>query len=214
MSLKLTLTILLACVAGAALADVPDLNLSSASIDPAAEGASIWNLPSGDGAGFDEAVQPGSVVVDATITLTLVNSSGDPIFDYPAEDMWLITSAPGADFGTLVFCTDGTVADSNTDVLGQTLWLEALRAGGYTIGEMVQIMIAGAPLPGGINLVFNSADINGDLTVNLSDIVAFTQLLGGDFTTNPLFAGDFNNDGVINLSDIVRMTQGIGTNCN
>ena len=65
----------------------------------------------------------------------------------------------------------------------------------------------------GLPLKFNSPDINGDLVVNLSDIVAFTQLLGGNFGDNPLFAGDFNNDGTINLSDVVRMTGGIGAAC-
>ncbi len=76
------------------------------------------------------------------------------------------------------------------------------------------IMVAGAPLTTELPITYNSADINGDLLVNLSDIVAFTQLLGGDFSTHPLYAGDFNNDTLINLSDIVRMTGGIGTGCN
>ncbi|HOX24399.1 MAG TPA: dockerin type I domain-containing protein [Candidatus Krumholzibacteria bacterium] len=205
---------LLACLASLAMAGVPDLNLSTATMDPAANGASVWNLPGGSGSRFDEAFAPGGATVNATITLTLIDTNGDPIANYPAEDIWLETSGVLQQFGSLVFCTDGTVADADTDENGQTLWLQALKAGGYTIGETVIIIIAGSPLAGGgLLLVFNSADINGDLVVNLSDIVAFTQLLGGDFSQNPEFAGDFNNDGTINLSDIVRMVQGIGTNC-
>ncbi|HOX24168.1 MAG TPA: hypothetical protein PLL30_00260 [Candidatus Krumholzibacteria bacterium] len=40
------------------------------------------------------------------------------------------------------------------------------------------------------------------------------QILNGNYTTNPKYAGDFNNDNFINLSDIVRMTKNIGTHCN
>jgi hypothetical protein len=74
--------------------------------------------------------------------------------------------------------------------------------------------VAGAPIAGGgVDLQFNSPDINGSLDVNLSDVVAFTQLLGGNFADHPLFAGDYNNDGTINLSDVVRFTGGIGSQC-
>jgi len=204
------LGIMVVSLASLAWAGVPDLNLSTATIPAGAAGASVFTLPNGGGVGFDAAFAAGAVVVDATITLTLIDTNGDPIFQYPFEDMWLETSADG-----LTYCANGTAADASTDINGITHWTNPVLGGGYSIGETVNVYIAGSPLAGGgLNLTFNSADINGDLSVNLSDIAAFTQVLGGNYVNNPKYAGDFNNDNVINLSDIVRMTAGIGTHCN
>jgi hypothetical protein len=190
-------------LASLAFANVPDLVLSDAAIAPGAVGASVFVLPNATGANFAVASLPGGTV-DATITVTLVDEFGDPIFLYPFEDMWLETS-----LGGLVFCPGGTVADASTDALGETTFSNPIAGGGNSLGEVVMVMIAGAPLVDTVNLTFNSADINGDLLVNLSDIVNFTPMLNS-YNYN----GDFNNDGVINLSDIVRFTPGIGTTCN
>ena len=65
------------------------------------------------------------------------------------------------------------------------------------------------PIPMPVNVRFNSPDINGDLVVNLSDIVYFTQDFYGAYN----YRSDFNWDGVINLSDIALMAQGIGAAC-
>lgn len=192
-------------VASLATAGVPDLGLSTASIDPAANGASIFVLPNGAGIGFDEAFAAGAVVVDATITLNLVDTNGDAIFGYPFEDMWIATS-----LGGLVGCEGGVAADASTDINGETTWSNPLAAGGNSFGETTQVIIAGNALSGaGLDLTFNSADMNGDLEVNLTDIASFTPMLA---TYD--YDGDFNNDGVINLSDIARFTQGIGVSCN
>jgi hypothetical protein len=192
-------------VASLAWAGVPDLSASTAEIDAAAANASIYVLPNGAGSAFTEAFGSDGSSVDATITLTLVDTAGDPIFGYPFEDLWLETSADG-----LAFCEGGTAADVSTDINGQTTWTNPLAAGGNTIGETTQVIVAGAPLAGaGLPLIYKSADMNGDLVVNLSDIVNFTPML-----TTYDAAGDFNNDGAVNLSDIVRFTPGLGTSCN
>jgi len=202
---RFLLGIVVVSLASLAWAGVPDLEVSSATIDPAANGASIWVLPNGTGAGFDEAFAGGSVV-DATINVILIDTAGDPIFLYPFEDLWLETSGDG-----LVACPGGTVADASTDAAGETTFSNAPLAGGNSFGETTLVIVAGAPLSGGgLPITFNSPDINGDLTVNLSDIVPFTQTLGGAYD----YSADYNNDGVINLSDIVRFTPGIGTSCN
>ena len=202
---RFLLGILVVSLASLAWAGVPDLINSTATIDVAADNASMFNTPAAGGSTFTEAFAAGGGTVDATITLTLIDTDGLPIFLYPFEDLWLETSG-----GSLVFCGGGTVADQSTDDLGQTTWSGALAAGGYTPGEATVVMVAGAPLTSTVLITYNSADINGDLLVNLSDIVAFTALLGGDFANHPLYAGDFSNDGLINLSDIVRFTGGIG----
>ena len=205
---RFLLGVLVVSLASLAWAGIPDLVESTATIDAAAEFSSMFNTPARGGSSFDDAFANGGGSVDATITLTLIDTEGLPMFLFPLEDMWLETSG-----GSLVFCGNGTAADASTDELGQTTWTGTLAAGGYTPGEVTEIMINGAPLLATLTITYNSADINGDLTVNLSDIVAFTALLGGDFGTHPLYAGDFSNDGIINLSDIVRFTGGIGHNC-
>ena len=98
---------LVLCLAGIGLADVVDPELCTATIDPAAEGASIFSLPNGAGEPFTSAFAPGGASVDATITLTVISTQGTPIVGYPLEDMWLESSASG-----LVFCPGGTCADA------------------------------------------------------------------------------------------------------
>ena len=196
---RFLLGIMVVSLASLAWANVPDLNNSSASIGVAE--ASVFVLPNGAGVGFDAAFAPGGAVVDATVTLTLLDAGFQPIFGFPFEDMWLGTSGGG-----LVACDGGTTADASTDVNGQTEWQNPLLAGGTTLDEDTLVYIAGTPLPNPLPLTFNSADINGDLTVGLSDAAFFSQdLLNGPYN----FRSDFNNDGVINLSDSARMAPAV-----
>lgn len=202
---SLTLAMVMLGTAGVAVGGIPDLSLSTATIAPEANGASVFVVPDGSGQPFTEARAPGGAVVDATITLTLIDTQGDPIFLYPREDLWLETSLDG-----LVSCDGGASADHATDVDGRTTWSQPLGAGGNSDGEVVHVYIAGAHLNGpGLNLIFNSADINGDLVIDLSDIAAFTPML---FTDN--IDGDFNHDGVVDLSDVARFAQVNGAICN
>lgn len=191
-------------LASLAVAGVPDLNASQATIAASAQGASIYVVPDGSGADFTEAAAPGGATVDATITLTLIDTAGDPIFAYPFEDMWLETTGGG-----LVYCDGGTRADGVTDVDGITTFSNPLAAGGSTFGELTQVYIAGSPLAAaGLNLIFNSTDMNGDLLVNLTDIAAFIPLVGGSD-----YAGDYNYDGIVNLTDVAKLIQANGAGC-
>jgi hypothetical protein len=159
---------------GAATAAVPDLDLSTYEIAPEAVGASVFVIPDGSGARFDQAFDEQGGVVDATIHVTLIDTNGDPIVAYPFEDMWLETTDGG-----LVACYGGTTADQSTDEHGQSFWLQPLRAGGCSVGELTLVMAAGSPLIGaGLPVVFRGPDLNGDLTVNLSDIVRMTAGIG------------------------------------
>ena len=188
---------------GTALANIPDLNESYVTMNPEADGASVLVVPDGTGARFDEARAPGGLVVDATITLTLLDSAGLPIFLYPFEDLWLETSAGG-----LAFCAGGTTADMSTDENGETIWLQPLFAGGCTEGESTLVMVSGAPLMQTLDLFYVSPDISGDLEIDLADIVMLTQALA-DFEP----CADFNHDGEVNLVEIVIMVQAVGANC-
>jgi len=208
---RFLLGIMVVGVASMAWAGVPDLNLSTAAIPAGADGALVFSIPDQTGEPFTNAFLPGGAAGDATIAVTLVDTNGDPIFQYPFEDLWLESS-----LGGLVYCSGGTVADASTDENGETTFSNPIAGGSYTDpgSELTEVMVAGAAIAGGgVDVQFNSPDISGDLVVNLTDIVNFTSLLGGDFSQHPEYAGDFNNDGVINLSDIVRFTSGIGAAC-
>jgi hypothetical protein len=195
---------LVVCLASLATAGVPDYDVSTATIDPNASGASMYNLPNGGGNSFTEARVQGVGQVDATISLTLYDTQGNLIFGYPFEDMWLETSGGG-----LAFCEGGTAADASTDINGETQWQNPLNAGGSSGGETTWVMIAGQPLNNvNLNLTFNSPDISGDLQVNASDVAFFVPLIGGTD-----YRGDFNNDGNVNVSDIAFFVPGLGTSC-
>ena len=199
---------LVVSLASLATAGVPDLNTSTASIDPAADGANVFVVPNATGAAFTEAkVQQGgggNVTVDATITVTLRDTQGNLIFGYPFEDMWLET-----DGGGLAYCEGGTVADGSTDVNGETEWVNPLAGGGNSFGEFTQVYVAGSPLAQTLNITYNSADINGDLQINLTDVNLFTPMLTGYDQE-----GDYNNDGSVNLTDVNLFVPAIGTGCN
>ena len=199
-------SILVVSLASLAVAGIPDPVNSFAELDPAAVGAGVFNLPNGQGAGFDEAFDGAGNGVDATVTLYLRDANDDAIVGYPFEDLALASSAGG-----LVACPAGMVADFSTDAMGMTEWQNAKFAGGYTDGETVNVYIAGTPLSHpGLNLLFNSADISGDLVVNLTDV----SLFAGDFMVGPYnFRSDFVYDGSLNLSDVTLLAQGNGTSC-
>ena len=208
---RFLLGILVVSLASLAWAGVPDLANSSIAIDPGAVNAHMYNTPIGDGfaSQFDAAFGT-SGVVDATITLTLVDTDLEPIFAYPFADLWLETS-----LGGLSICAGGSVADQATDELGQTTWSGLVLGGGYTApGETTVCMIAGAPLSSTVAISHNSADISGDLRVDGTDNTFMAQLINENYTNNPLFAGDFDNSGVINLTDVTMYVPAIGDDCN
>lgn len=210
---KLTGVFSIALVIGAAtvaMAGVPDLQLSTAST---AAGAGVtpvmYNLPNGLGSTFAQARSTGGVV-NATITLTVLDGGGVPVANFSAADMWLQKEV-SAGTGNFIACTGGTTADLNTNLSGVTTWAAPLRAGGWSTSKTL-VVINGSALTSNTGLVLrhNSADINGDGTANLSDI----PLFAGDFSggTNA-FRSDLQFDGFVNLSDIPRLASGVGAVC-
>jgi hypothetical protein len=186
--------------------------------DPAGE-VSLVMTPDGSGTSFAEAWGPGGGQVDATLWIQIVDDDGNPMFEFPAEDMWLQFAVnPGTAGGCIhylyyeggVFPPDG---DSSPD--GMVGWQLALRGGGWSEGP-VTIYIMGMPamatdyteLPG-LPIRVNSPDIDGDLVVDLTDITLFAQDLGGPYH----YRSDLCWDGEIDLSDIVLFVQGLGATC-
>lgn len=60
-----------------------------------------------------------------------------------------------------------------------------------------------------VELFVNSPDIDGNLVVNLQDVVLFSSDMSGTYN----FRSDFNFDGIINLSDLAFLAGGMGTTC-
>ena len=198
-------------VASLATAGIPDLGNSTAAT-LATETVSVYCLPNGGGHPLNDCYVSGGAKTDATITLTLLDSDLDPVFAYPFEDMWL-----EGDMGGLVLCAGGSTADANTDLDGVTTFSLALFAGGQTdavAGEVCAVIINGDALTQpGLDIRFNSPDINGDLNVNLTDVVLFSQDYYSGNTGDDVYSSDFYWDGNINLSDIVLLSQGSGSTC-
>lgn len=197
----------LSLLASTAWAGIPDLILSTAGTAATAQ-VSVYTLPSGGGHGLDDCYLSGGTKTDASITLTLVDLNSDPIYLYPACDMWLETS-----LGGLALCEGGSCADLGTDHDGLTTFSNPVFGGKQTdpgAGEVCQVIVNGSPLAGpGMDIQFNSPDINGDLEVNLTDVVLFA----GDYYGAYLYRSDFYFDAAVNLSDIVLLAQGMGAEC-
>ena len=140
MKFLLTLMMVLILVPAAALAGIGPCGYSTAEvayIGP--ETAVVLVLPDGSGTPLTAARLPFGEI-DATVTLRVLDCTGLPVPNYPAEDMWL-ESADGG----LAMCAGGTTADANTDANGEAFWVQPLHAGGSSQALTV-VMLNGAAL--------------------------------------------------------------------
>ena len=123
----------------------------------------------------------------------------------PRQLVGIIEAADGG----LVYCQQGTCADGPTDDTGTTTWVQPPLGGGSSQAGTV-VYVSGSPLTWNIlDLHFNSADLNGDLAVNLTDIGMFAS----DFFTYYHYRSDFHHDGVINISDLGLLAQSMQAQC-
>lgn len=157
-------------------------------------------------------------VIDATILVELRDSDNVLVLGYPAADVWL-----EAQNGGLSFCVDNpAIADFASEQRGGgefewcTEFSGPFYGGGHTdpaAGDQVVVMTASTgstPVTAHLSdLQMNSADINGDLVVNLIDLGIFA----GDYFGTYNFRSDFVPDNQVNLGDIGRMASGMGTAC-
>lgn len=163
-------------------------------------------VPDGSGPPLTEARLPDGSQVDATITAEILDLAAIPIANYPAEDMWLVSADGG-----LVACAGGIIADGPTDALGIATFSNSLSGGGWS-NDLAQLVVNGSVVPSraGLNLVFNSPDLNADLEVNLADV----QLFAADFFSGMYSRrSDLNYDLTINLSDIVPLANSMTVVC-
>ena len=166
-------------------------------VETAYPGASIYTVPGRLGQPLTAAHGPFGTV-DATITLTLLDSSGYPVADFPADDIWLESPT-----GSFAFPPLGTTADGPTDQNGQTWWTHPLDGGGCTEGALV-VWVGSMPIyESPLDLRINSADQNGDLLVDLQDLAIF----GESFGSTDAYCADLNFDGVVNIVDFFIFRQ-------
>lgn len=173
---------------------------------------SLFVVPDGGGHPLTRAFNPLGQEVDGTITMTLYDQAppwGVPVPGFPREDIWLADLGGG-----LVSCQEGMIPDSDTDALGMTSWSAALSAGGSAepgSGNHFAIIVNGWILAETMltEIRANSADINGDGNVNLTDVAIFSSGYFGAYT----YAHDFKWDGVVNLSDLAMLAAAYGARC-
>lgn len=191
-----------------AISGVPSLEFSTASIAYNGPGVpTLLVVPDGTGPSFVQARDESGNFVDATITMTLRDSGGFPIANFPWEDIWL----QSVDGGMVACSRGGVYPDQNTDLNGMTLWTNPAQASGHSESPVL-VMVNGSALTSnnGLPLRFNSPDINADGTVNLGDV----SLLAIDYFSGLYhFRCDFNSDGVLNLSDINIFAVHYGAQC-
>ncbi len=208
----------------------PDISLCVMANAPAGVNINVCNVPDGSGYPATQARQiatsPGSWE-DATITVTLLDGGSNPVFGYPYEDIWLENPPavpPGSvwDVPGLVACPNGTVADADTDINGQTTFSGPYHAGGHVDysadgddtndGETL-VMVDGLPLGNSpLRLLFNSPDIDGDGQVNTAtDVVIFsTRYPAG---SGYAFSVDFYFDQYNDISDVVLFSAAQNSSC-
>ena len=201
----------ISCTAGMADTGVPWVGW----VTPAnLEEASLFVLPDGSGPPLTEARYFGGDSADASIEVGLIDVYGNPIASFPWEDIWLDPETDNA-YPCNAHGYGGFAADSNTDANGVTTFATSLAGGGWTEGPiwvylngsraMYPDWIVHPPVPSR----FNSADINGDGLVNLTDVALFA----GDYFGSYHYRSDFWWDGVLNLADIAKMAPAYGLSC-
>ncbi len=175
---------------------------------------SVVIAPDGSGRPLSQAYAYGGVIEDGTISLRVISvETGDPIWNYPNEDVWLLVGQGSQ--GTVTGCNNGVFnPDDPSDSDGRMWFSEPLRGGGWSIQGGV-FYLNGEPArdPQGalfpvLEYQINSPDINGDLVVDITDIALFVQGLG-----NYHYRFDYNFDGFVGLSDIALFTQSLGSEC-
>jgi hypothetical protein len=139
--------------------------------------------------------------VGATVTVTVRDGNGDVIVGYPFQDMSLDCDIDVQ----LNFCPGGSTADGNTDINGQSTFSGNLAGGGWSTAGL-RVLLGGTPVTNGggiaaglLDIDVNSADLNGDRTVNIADVGNFAADFGAGVYS---FRSDLVADGVLNIADV------------
>jgi hypothetical protein len=149
---------------------------------------------------------------------TIEDNLGSPIMGIPNTDFWHIQAAVDYPLYPIVLCgaSNATNADTPTDPNGQTsISLDTYRVGGCTDGlkAVCQGYVMQDPnsIPVCQDYVWfvqvRSVDMNGDLLVNVQDLVQFSLY----WPPNPYHpCADFNCDESVGVQDLVELSLHYG----
>jgi hypothetical protein len=199
LSLAIAACVVLGLVSLAA-AGIPSAGNSTASLASAGQ-KTMYICPRGDGETFGS--------VGATINVTVRDGNGNPIANFPFEDIWVESVTALA----IKFCQGGISADLNTDINGNTVISAGGVAGGGCTQGGIRVVVGGSALtsaPGNnLNVRINSPDIVNNRIVGLDDVGPFSAYLNGAYN----FCGDYFDDGLINLADVGIFSTHLGHQC-
>ncbi len=217
---------LLLFVSAPGFAQIPDLNLSSASSANGMIWASVFTRPDGLGNTLTSAYRFGGATFNALVRVHMVDAAGVGIPGIAAADMWLESG-----LGGLVPCpynfAPGTwpgyvsIADGPTGPAGAAIFTNAVFGSGWsdvpglepcivmTPWGKVNGTAGGSPPNSNLPIGFNSPDLNGDGVVNLTDLIIFAGSYMGTYS----YSCDYFWDGTLNLSDLVLFAGALGATC-
>ena len=179
---------------------------------------SMFLVPNGTGTPLSWCFERGGTPVVAEILVTMRDADGNVIVDWPASFIRLEYSD-----SPLIWCDTSSFpppahapnfADAPTNEEGQTKFTMAYYGGGAVEGPTYVWNVAD---PWGyyqriatpVNVSYNSADINGDRIVNLTDVGLFAS----DYFSGYRYRTDFNYDQRHTLVDVGMFATALGAAC-
>lgn len=178
---------------------------------------SMYLLPNGTGTQFAACYDATGVIVNATVVVTLKDGNNNPAINVPASSVRLeqlgspLSWCSGAFYPPPAHAPN--LADGPSNLAGQSTFTLSYHGGGWLAAPLTVWVLeatgAWNPVPTPLPVSFNSADLNGDLIVNLTDIALFAADYFGPYN----YRSDFNNDTWVNLSDVPFMAAAIGVSC-
>lgn len=194
----------------------PDIAYSTAYLIGSAPEVSVFTVPDGTGRPLTNCFEWGGGPANVQIEVYLGDALG-PCVGYPNRRVQINKGSP-----TQVWCSGSlyppashkpNCADSATSGAGFTYFSNSYHGGGHTWMTRVYVFngIGWNYLPTVLdNVHFNSADMNGDLVVDLTDVSLFVPCW---YTVPIPYECDFCWDGVGDLSDVVLMAMAYGRSC-
>jgi hypothetical protein len=129
----------------------------------------------------------------------------------------LVIGSLGVSLGSIAFGADGALYGvGNSRDGGDFYRIDPVAHSATRIGTTGTGGLTGLALVSGeaIDLQFNSADIDGDLDVDLGDIGDFSADFGNTGQVGyDVFRSDFSWNGIVNLQDVGDLSAGIGATC-
>jgi hypothetical protein len=155
---------------------------------------------------------PGFLAEGFYFSFTIRDLSGNPVGSIAGTDFWMIDCDPARDL-TLCAGSGSSNADSATNSLGKTtMSITSMRSGGCANGlspvvQGYQLQQAPSCTPYCFDVKVRSADLTGNLTVDISDLSQFATYFPPNAYNQ---CGDFDCNGAVNISDLARFAFHFG----